>query len=288
MNDSNEFDLFAAPEEDNLHEQLAKGNFEWSNKTTRILGVLALFVATLSAGAWYGHHTAASATPNVSALRSAFSRAGAAGGFGGASGFAGGTGGASGFASGGAGGFGTSAAGNISKISGNTVTITVADPSSLKEGDTVTVRVRPAGAGGFGGGAAPTSPGAPAAPSSTGATSSKKTSGSAKTSGTTSKPSVTGGAGAAPSAPGTPGARGGGMFSNPAFTACLTKEGVTIAPGSRPDRTDPKVAAALQKCLSTLGITPGGGGGGGGFGGNRAPGAGGSNGGTGTSGTSGN
>jgi len=281
MNNSNDFDLFAAPEEDNLQEQLTKGNFEWSNKTTRILGVLVLFIATLSLGAWYGHHSAtSSANAGVASLRSAFAgRSGAAGGGGGASGFAGGgAGGASGFAGGGggAGGFGTSAAGNISKISGNTVTITVADPSSLKEGDTVTVRVRPAGAGGFPGGA----PGGPSGAPSSAPT---KASGSSKPStSSTPKPSISGGA--APGATGAAGGRGGGMFSNPALTACLAKEGVTIAPGSRPDRTDPKVATALQKCFSSLGITPGGGG----FGGNRAPGAGGASGGTGSTGSSGN
>ena len=285
MNNPNEFDLFAAPEEDNLHEQLAKGNFEWSNKTTRILGVLVVLVGTLSLGAWYGHHSAASsATPNISALRSAFgARAGAAGGFGGAAGFSGGASGASGCA-GGAGSFGTSAAGNISKISGNTVTITVTDPSSLKAGDTVTVRVRPAGVGGAGGpGAAPGAlPGASSSSSSSSSSQSSggsKSSSGSKPSGTsTPKPSVSGG---------PAGGRGGGMLSNPAFTACMSKEGVTIAAGARPDRTDPKVMAAMQKCFSTLGIAPGGGGG---FGGNRAPGASGGSGGAtgGSSGASGN
>jgi hypothetical protein len=39
----------------------------------------------------------------------------------------------------------------------------------------------------------------------------------------------------------------------------MTKEGVTLTPGTRPDRTDPKVAAALQKCFATLGGGFGGG-----------------------------
>jgi hypothetical protein len=52
----------------------------------------------------------------------------------------------------------------------------------------------------------------------------------------------------------------------------LAKNGVTLAPGTRPDRTDPKVAAALQACLSTLGGgAPGAGGGG--FGGGNGGGA---------------
>jgi hypothetical protein len=74
---------------------------------------------------------------------------------------------------------------------------------------------------------------------------------------------------------------GGGRFSNPAFSDCLAKAGVTFAPGTRPDRTDPKVAAAIASCASTLGLgAPGGGGftggaggapGGGGFGGGARP-----------------
>jgi hypothetical protein len=52
----------------------------------------------------------------------------------------------------------------------------------------------------------------------------------------------------------------------------LAKNGVTFTPGTRPDRTDPKVAAALQACLSTLGGgAPGAGGGG--FGGGNGGGA---------------
>jgi hypothetical protein len=56
----------------------------------------------------------------------------------------------------------------------------------------------------------------------------------------------------------------------------LTKNGVTLTTGTRPDRTDPKVAAALQTCASTLGLpAAGGGGGAGGAGGVPAAGGGG-------------
>jgi len=58
---------------------------------------------------------------------------------------------------------------------------------------------------------------------------------------------------------GAAGNGGGGRFNNPAFTACLAKNGVTFTAGTRPDRTDPKVAAALQACASTLGLPSGGG-----------------------------
>jgi hypothetical protein len=62
------------------------------------------------------------------------------------------------------------------------------------------------------------------------------------------------------------GQRGGGLFSNPAFTQCLSDNGVTLTPGTRPDRNDPKVAAALQTCFQKLG--------GAGFGGGSRSGAG--------------
>jgi len=32
----------------------------------------------------------------------------------------------------------------------------------------------------------------------------------------------------------------------------LKKEGINITPGVRPDRNDPKVNAAMQKCFATL------------------------------------
>lgn len=323
---SNDFDLFATPEEDNLKEELAKGSYRWTNKYTSILGGLLVIVATASAGAWYGHHTATSSTgTNISNLRSAF------GGFGGgggnsaaASATAGGISaptGATGGGFGGGGGFGRGTSGSITKITGTTLEIIKADGSkvvvnatdqtpvlqstkstlaSLKVGDTVTVTgqtgadgsvtpiaitsgaVAPRPNFGGQGGTAPIIPGA--SPATTGGVATPNA-GPVRKSGTTTskaKPKSTSGvASAKPSAPVrspgvVPGAGGGGggRFSDPAFTACLAKAGVTFTAGARPDFQDPKVAAAMASCRSLL---PGGGqpgaGGGGGFGSGRPAGA---------------
>jgi len=76
-NDSASFDLFAKPETDDLAEHLAKGSYQWTNKYTKFLGITAIVVALLSAGAWYGHHSATSAAnsslgTSLNSLRSAF------------------------------------------------------------------------------------------------------------------------------------------------------------------------------------------------------------------------
>ena len=151
-----DFDLFANPVDNHLAEELAKGTFSWTNKYTKILGVLTVAVALLSVGAWYGHHSATSSSATgASSLRSTFARLASSGGFGG------GSGGGSGFGggSGGGSGFGVRITGSIAKVSGSTVTITLADPTqaaSLKAGDNA--RVTDTGAaggagGGFAGGA---------------------------------------------------------------------------------------------------------------------------------------
>ena len=218
---NNEFDLFAPPVDDHLKEELAKGQHQWTNKYTKVLAGAVLVVTLLSAGAWYGHHSAVSATTNnIAGLRSAFGGGGGAG-----------------------------ARGAASAVPGDTARVT----------DTA----------GFGGavsgapGAASGTPQVGGAPAATGRT---RSSGSPSTKAPTTggavpsgRPAVAGG--------GAPGGGGGGAgrgaFNNPAFTDCMTKEGVTLAPGTRPDRTDPKVAAALQKCFATLGGGFGGGPGGG-------------------------
>ena len=264
--DSNDFDLFAPPEDDHLQEQLAKGTFQWTNKTTRVLSVLLLFVATLSAGAWYGHRSAnstgASSANAFASLRAgrlntsgglpdpaALAAAGAAGGFN---------------------GFSRGSAGTITKVSGKSVTITLdQDPTTpLKSGDSISLRPSNGG-GGSGGGTIVN--GAPSIGS--GATSNRgagsKKGATTSNSGTLPTPAPSSNAGRA-RGPGGPGGGGGG-FNNPELTACLEKEGVTFTPGTRPDRADPKIAAALQKCFAAVG-GPGGGAGGPGFG-NR-PGAG--------------
>ena len=262
--DSNDFDLFAPPEDDHLQEQLAKGTFQWTNKTTRVLSVLLLFVATLSAGAWYGHRSAnstgASSANAFASLRAgrlntsgglpdpaALAAAGAAGGFN---------------------GFSRGSAGTITKVSGKTITITLdQDPTTpLKSGDSISLRPSNGG-GGSGGGTIVN--GAPSIGS--GATSNRgagsKKGATTSNSGTLPTPAPSSSAGG----PRGPGGPGGGGFNNPELTACLEKAGVTFTPGTRPDRADPKIAAALQKCFAAVG-GPGGGAGGPGFG-NR-PGAG--------------
>ena len=227
-NDSASFDLFAKPETDDLAEHLAKGSYQWTNKYTKFLGITVIVVALLSAGAWYGHHSATSAAnsslgTSLNSLRSAFG--GAAGATGAAA--------AGGFGGGGGGFGGVRVTGTITKVAGSSVTMTLDDPTqsgSLKSGDAA--RITDMGAG-----AVPVAPQASVAPKS----SSK--------SATTPKSAVS----AAPSGGGR-----GGFFSDPAVQACLTKAGVTITPGARPDRTDPKVAAAFAKCLPGFGQGRGG------------------------------
>jgi hypothetical protein len=48
------------------------------------------------------------------------------------------------------------------------------------------------------------------------------------------------------------GGGGGRGFNNPEFTSCLSKNGVAINQGERPDMQDPKVQAAFEKCRSLL------------------------------------
>jgi hypothetical protein len=243
-----DFDLFGVPDEDNLKEQLAKGTFQWTNKYTRILAVVLVLVGCLSAGAVYGHYEATKSSSggltagNLSSLRSAFASAGGASALAGASG-------ASGFAGG---GFSRGTSGTVAKVSGNTVTITLTTTPTtpIKVGDNVTVRGATTGAAAGLTGGAGTSTSGPASGSSAGAAA-----------------GAPAGAGTASGAPRAGGA--GGRFSNPAFTACLAKAGVTFTAGSRPDFTDPKVAAAIQSCGTSLGLSAPGapGAGGSGFGG---------------------
>ena len=129
----------------------------------------------------------------------------------------------------------------MTTVKGKTVTITLdTDPTTpLKAGDTVSVR-NSSGGQSFGGAAATT----PTTPTTT-RTSTRGASTPQSTSGATPAPSITGA--------GQPGGRGGGLANNPALDACLAKAGVSIAPGQRLDRSDPKVAAALQTCFSAVG-----------------------------------
>ena len=250
-----EFDLFAPNTEDNLQDVLAKGSYKWTNKYTAVFAIALVVVTSASAGIWYGHRSASSTGVAGIAGAAGFSRSGFTRGSGGGSSAAGG--GAAAFAGGGFGG--SRVSGTVVSVKGNTVTVTAdSDPSAtVKAGDTVSVRVSGAGA------AAPGA--APAGVTASGATTTKSTKSKKNSSTTGSTTTSNLGATPAPAASGAP--RGGGFASNPEFVACLKKEGVTIVAGQRLDRTDPKVAAALQSCFSTLG------GPGGGFGGGRQQGA---------------
>ena len=229
VSDAPKFDLFATEAEDNLKEELAKGTFQWTNKYTKGLGVLLIATALVSTGVWYGHYEATK-TPAVNTSTLSALRAA----FGGGSGFGAGTGTTTG-AAGGFGGFGgTRITGTIKSVKGSTVTITLDDPtqaSSLTSGDAARV-------------------------TDTGAASAAGTAGAAPTATTP-----------APSSSTSPRSGGGGAFSNPALTVCLSKAGITLTPGTRPNFQDPKTAAALQTCFTQLGITRVGGFGGGSAGG---------------------
>jgi hypothetical protein len=246
-NESASFDLFAKPETDDLAEHIAKGSYQWTNRYTRILGIAAIVVTLLSAGAWYGHHSATSAAnsslgTSLNSLRSAF-------GAGGAGAFAGATGAGTGTSTRGAagGGFGgPRVTGSITKVSNGEVTIKLDDStqaSTLKTGDSARVTDTAGfGAPVAGGGMTPSAPSAPSVPLAP----------SAKKPKTSKTPTGTPGA-TQPPVGGSSGGRSG-FFSDPTIQACLKKAGVVITPGVRPDRTDPKIAAAFAKCLPGFGM----------------------------------
>ena len=72
---SDEVDLFAAPAHDDLHAEIAKGNFQWTNKYTRYLMGLLILVLGVSVGAWYGHRAAVNAqAATATNARSAFAK----------------------------------------------------------------------------------------------------------------------------------------------------------------------------------------------------------------------
>jgi len=275
MNNSDkDFDLFAQDVDDNLEEQLAKGSYRWTNKYTAALSVLVLISASVSGGIWYGNkHASSSASNSLAGFASRIRGAAAGGAFTGAAdpaalaaGVAGAAaaGGFAGAAGAGGLGGGVRITGTVTKVSGTSVTINLdaAPTTPIAAGDSVSVRAT-------GGGAAA---GAPATGSGTSAARKKGNAATGTTGTSTATKPTVGGAAAgpagAPQGAGAPGASGGGggggRFNNPEFLACLTKNGVTLDPGTRPDRTDPKIAAALQTCAATLGLPAAGGGAGGG------------------------
>jgi len=262
-NENEDFDLFATDVEDNLQETLAKGGYRWTNKYTAILAGLVLITASVSGGIWYGNkHAASSGAASLAGFASRIRGAAAGGAFTGAAGAAGGAGAAAGGfgGAGGAGGFGGSRiTGTVTKVNGTTLTITLdaAPATPVAPGDAVSVRDTggAAATGATSSAGASTSTGSQTAPTTSSASGTKSGAATAPS----SKPTA---GGAAAGSGGSGNGGGGGRFSNPAFTACLAKNGVTIAAGARPDRTDPKVAAAIQACASTLGLPSGAGGGG--------------------------
>ena len=143
------------------------------------------------------------------------------------------------------------------------MTLTLNDPttaSSLTAGDQA--RLTDSGTVAAPGGA-PT--GGTAGGAATGGSTSSSGTSNAKGSTTTS--SASGSAPAAGSGNASGSGRAGGLFSNPKLTACLTKAGVKLTAGSRPNFQDPNTITALRTCFTQLGITPGGFGGGGSGGG---------------------
>ena len=227
------FDLFGKPDSDDLKEHLEKGSYQWTNKYTKFLAGAVVVVGLLSVGAWYGHHAATSTSTTtlngLSALRSQF---------GNGSGRANsGTQSTGGFSGGSFGGFGgVRGTGTISKVNGDQVTVKLDDPTqaaSLKSGDAA--RVTDTGASAGGQAVSPQS------------NNSNKSSTSIKspTSSASAKPSIGGGT--------QIGGGRRGFFSDPTVQACLKDNGVTLTPGVRPDRNDPKVMAAFAKCLPNFG-----------------------------------
>mgnify|MGYP006271518825 CR=1 FL=1 len=53
--ENQDFDLFAANEDDHLQEFLNKKKYKWTNKFTAVFGVILLVIGSASAGAWYGY-----------------------------------------------------------------------------------------------------------------------------------------------------------------------------------------------------------------------------------------
>ncbi|MEN9736420.1 MAG: hypothetical protein RL129_1131 [Actinomycetota bacterium] len=202
---------------DDLKELLAKSSHKFTNKYTKVLGLLAIGVWLISVGAWYGSHSAANSNQsnsaaNFSSLRS--SNGASSGG----SNFGGGFG-------------GVRASGEVLKVNGSEITIKLDDSTqagNFKVGDSSRVTNTSGNSGNTG------NPTKAAAPNSSKSPNVKAS----------AKPSI--------SSSGNNRQRGG-FFSDPKIQACLKKAGVDVTSGTRPDRSDPKVVAALQKCLPNFG-----------------------------------
>ena len=311
---NNEFDLFAKSDEvvDDLSAELEKATYKWTNKFTTVLMSLLLVAVGASGGVWYAHQT--TPTTNGFAIGSATgANANFAGRIGRNGGGAGGLATPAAPGTSGTTGTITKINGTtitIQSRDGKSVEIKAAadtpvlstsrqDIAALKVGDRLTATGETAAdgsitpialtqGGGFGGGQGRGGTGnAAVSPQGTSngtqANQSPITSNkNGKQKGVTknkngksvtpqsSAPEVSGAPGAGPG-PGGPGGPGGG---NGELRKCLSDAGIEFAPGSRPDLTDPTIAAAFEKCRAQF---PGGGGqggqgggpGGGGQGGQR-------------------
>ena len=199
---------------DDLKELLAKSSHKFTNKYTKVLGLLAIGVWLIAAGAWYGSHSAATSSQsnlssNISSFRSSI----------------GANSGGSNF---GAGFGGIRVSGEVSKVNGSEITIKLDDStqaSNFKVGDSSRLTKTSGNSGNTTKTAAPTTNKSPIAKAS-------------------AKPSI--------SSPGNNSQRGE-FLSDPEIQACFKKAGVTIVPGERLDRSNPKVIAAIQKCLPNFG-----------------------------------
>ena len=221
QNDSNysaNSDIFANNQED-ISASLNKTKIKSTNSLTKILAGVVVIASSLSLGAWYGHSHASAATTN----------SGSRGFFNGGGNFAGNldstTARANGFGQGGNNGFrGPAITGKVSAIVGSKVTLNLDDPtqsSKFKVGDSTRITDLAN------------------LPNSTIDT--RTANGNTLNNGQSNQSPNSSGSG-----------NGQGFFNNPALQACLKKEGINITPGVRPDRNDPKVNAALQKCFATL------------------------------------
>lgn len=292
---------------DDLSAELEKAAYKWTNKFTTVLMSLLLIAVGASGGVWYAHHTTSTtngfaigsaAGANANFAGRVGRNGGGAGGL--ATPAAPGTSGTTGTITK---INGTTI--TIQSRDGKSVEIKAAadtpvlstsrqDIAALKVGDRLTATGETAAdgsitpialtqGGGFGGGQARSGAGnAVVSPQGTSngtqanqtpITSNKngkqkgvtKNKNGKSVTPQSSAPAVSGAPGAGPGAGGNGGGGPGG--GNGELRKCLTDAGIEFAPGSRPDLTDPTIAAAFEKCRAQFPGGGGQGGQGGGFGG---------------------
>ena len=287
---SKEFDLFGPSESDNLQEELSKNSYSWTNKLTWVLMGVLIFVAGGSFGIWsadklkndsaVSNQNKQNKSQNIAADNSA-SNSDATKNRGtnrGQGGQRGGTVGVIKKIDGSVLEMETPD-GKIVKVTSSETTRVLSTSSesfaALKVGDSVSVLGDTDANGAITsnlitkGEGAPRSAGSNGNPPQTadqsanqGAKEKGKTKGKGnnnkKNSGSAPKSSSTGTTEKSiqgqPKGEGKGGGNkgGGGALRNPEFRKCLEDEGITITPGTRPDMSDPKVAAAFDKCRPLL------------------------------------